>query len=630
MLNQENLPRLHFIGGELMAWSDAEHDPAGGSALRVVLRRFTRAGQRVLVAGPHADDLVDLLVDGQARVTCLVRSHPDALTLARRHAGHPQIRILCGTLDKLSGTEPYDLVVALGGLSRLDSPDGTALDWGTALDHLTGTVAPTGTLLLAVENPLGVHRLVDAQPPARTQPGAGWRLPYELDEHRPEGHGALLDRLREAGLVPVATYAGYAGPARPTVLVRAGELDAASALPPALTAEVAAAFSTASGTAASGPSGTGGSGGTGTGPLLQDPRRLARAALRGGLGTALAPLWLVVAPRSTAPLPDEARPGGGDGRDGLPTAIVAGGPYAAHWDVPTAYERGSDDQWHRRLLEGTAPDGLAPAGRVGRIPGLLTGPVSGDRLLDELLLRSCADHDLPQARELLRGYAGWLAGQQVDGQVSGQLVFATTDNVVTDGHRYALLDPSWQLSQPVPLGLALTRALRRFAVTLLSTALPHPWPHALDVDGLTVSLAAAAGWPVDRPEANRAAVLECEVQAGQLLLGAAAEQELYCELTSIVGQHAGLAARNYRDLIAAMSRLAGDLLAAREQVAWNEQRAEWREDRLRDREKLLQNRDRQLRAYRNSNSFRVGRMMTAPLRVAVRAVRGNTPNGGPR
>jgi hypothetical protein len=614
VLNQENLPRLHFIGGELMAWSDAGHDPAGGSALGVVLRRFTRPGQRVLVAGPHADELVDLLVDGQARVTCLVRSHSDALTLARRHAGHPQIRVFCGTLDKLSGTEPYDLVVALDGLSRLDSPDGTALDWATALDHLTGTVAPTGTLLLAVENPLGVHRLADARPPARTQSGAGWRLHHEFDQHRPEGHGVLLDRLREADLVPVATYAGYPGPSRPTVLVRAGELDPAAALPPALTAEVAAAFSA----------------NTGTGPLLQDPRRLARTALRGGLGTALAPVWLVVAPRSTAPLPDEARPGGGDGGDALPTAIVAGGAYAGHWDVPVGYERGPDDQWHRRLLDGTEPDGLAPAGRVGRTPGLLTGPVSGDQLLDELLLRSCAEHDLPGVRELLRGYAGWLAGQQIDGQVSGQLVFATTDNVVTDGHRHALLDPSWQLSQPVPLALALNRALRRFAVTLLSTALPHPWPHALDVDGLTVSLAAAAGHPIDRSAASRAAVLECEVQAGQRLLDADAEQELYCELTSVVAQHAGLAARSYRDLVAGMSRLAGDLLAAREQVAWNEQRAEWREDRLRDREKLLQIRDRQLRGYRNSGSFRVGRMMTAPLRVAVRAVRGTNPNRGPR
>ncbi|MFI5843673.1 hypothetical protein ACIA8K_28625 [Catenuloplanes sp. NPDC051500] len=557
---------MTLIGGETMAHSDAGR-AAGGAALGLLAGAYAGPATRVLLAGPHTTELVDALADRCAAVTCLVRSLVDAQALARRHERNSRFRVLCGSLDSFRPAGDHDLVLALGGLGLLHSPDGTSLSWQAALDRLIGATADEGTLLLGVENPLGVHRLATA---------GGLPAP---DPAEPVGHTALVAWLREAGLHVAPSYAAFADPARPTVLARTPELDAASGTVPLLAAEAAAAFSAV----------------TRRRPLLDDPRRLAGAALRSGMGAQLAPLWVVAAGR--APV----RP-----HEPLPSAFIAGGAHAAHWDTAVAYERAEDGRWTRRLFADSGAT-LRMVGRVARTPELLTGTVAPDRLLEELLLAACAAHDLPAVRELLRGYAGWLA----DSPPSGQLAFATCDNVLTDGTRHELLDPSWHLSTPIGVDEALARALRGFAVTLLTSGLPHPWPTSLDVESLTVSLAAAAGGRVTREAARAAVALECEIQAARWLLPEQAEQELRCELGTVTARHTALAARDWRAMTGAMDRLAGELAEARDEIAWWEERV-----RTSTREH-----ERHLHRYRSSRSFLVGRAVTAPLRLARQTVR---------
>lgn len=561
-------PAPTLIGGETMAHSDAEDSPPGGAALGLLIAGYAVAESRVLLAGPHATELIDALVDRCAAVTCLVRSHVDAEALARRHARHPKVRVLCGSLDRFAPAGDHDVVLALGGLGRLHSPDGRQLGWEEALDRLIAATAPDGMLLLGVENPLGVHRLTSVSD-----------APGGLPATCPSGHNALVARLREAGFHVAPSYAAFAVPARPTVLVRSTELDAASGTVPLLAAEAAAAFAAA----------------TRQRPLLDDPRRLIGAALRAGLGAQLAPMWVVAAGRRPV------RP-----HEPLPPAFVAGGAHAGHWDAAAAYERTEDGQWSRRLLTESGAT-LRLVGRLTRTPELLTGRVAPDRLLEELLLTACARHDLSAVRQLLRGYAAWL-GEQPE---SGHPAFATTDNVLTDGRRFSLLDPSWHLSVPIPLDEVLARSLRGFAVTLLTAGLPHPWPTSLDIESLTVSLAAAAGRPLTREAARRAVALECEIQAARWLLTPQAEQELLCELSAATARHTALAGRDYRAMLGAMDRMAAELAAAREEIAW------W-EERVRHSDREL---ERKVRRYQSSRSFMVGRAVTAPLRLARQTVR---------
>ena len=165
-------------------------------------------------------------------------------------------------------------------------------------------------------------------------------------------------------------------------------------------------------------------------------------------------------------------------------------------------DRDSDGRWVRRCVsEATV------SGPVRLDPARSAGPVPGGRLLEELLLSACVRHDLPAARRLLTGYAAWLP------TVDDGHAFATFDNVLLDGGRFAVLDPGRLIDPPAPVDVAAVRAVRRFATTLVTGGYAHPWATARDVDALTQVLAAAAGIELD-PDLQAAAVdLEVDVRS---------------------------------------------------------------------------------------------------------------------
>jgi len=185
--------------------------------------------------------------------------------------------------------------------------------------------------------------------------------------------------------------------------------------------------------------------------VLSDPRRLAAAAVRGGLGSEFAAAWLVVAHRAPRPASTVS----------LPSVLLGDGPVIE-------IAPGLDGDWQRRVIR------QAP----GRDLSTLNGPLPAGRLLEELLLGAALRHDLPMLRRLL---SGWIAA----------LPEATPDNVVVHQDSpsedvYRLLDPT------LP---AQTDVLRRFAQTLLGGGYAHPWPAATDLQTLTSILHGAAGLP---------------------------------------------------------------------------------------------------------------------------------------
>ena len=153
---------VSLIGGEMQNWSDHRPDerpPVGGAVLAhllTLLAPLIPAGGQVLVVGPARRRPGGRAGAGTPRSRCLLRSQPDAEAAAARG-----IDVLCGTLAKLTDTDRYDVVVALDGLDRLCSVEGPQYDWAESLQVLRRSLRPGGTLLLSVENELGVHRLVD-------------------------------------------------------------------------------------------------------------------------------------------------------------------------------------------------------------------------------------------------------------------------------------------------------------------------------------------------------------------------------------------------------------------------------------------------------------------------------------
>ncbi|MFC7529566.1 hypothetical protein [Actinoplanes sp. GCM10030250] len=409
---------IQMIGGEMPEYAE-ERPPAGGALYRHLLDRLP-ARTRVLVAGPHDDALIDALTPG-LEVTCLVRSQPEAERLSESG-----VRVLCGTLPKLTETERYDTVVALDGTGRLCSPEGPQYDWAESVRALKRTLRPGGTLLLVVENELGVHRLVDPGTPTASRTGDAWRPLGEFGT-APGRADRLAAVLGNEGLPVTGLAAVWPAPGHPALLatpetLRYGPLDPLAAL---VTGVVGSAYTTKA--------------------VLSDPRRLAATAVRRGLGAELAPGWLAVAhlaPRPAVPFP-------------IPPALLTSGSSV----IEIA---GGPGEWQRRVVRGDTG---------------LGGPLPTGRLLEELLLTAALGHDLPSLRRLL---TGWMTA----------LPHAAAENVLVEGDRFALLDPS-VAERPDVLG--------RFARTLLTGGYAHPWPGVTEVDRLTKVLAGAAGLPGTPP-----------------------------------------------------------------------------------------------------------------------------------
>ncbi|AGL17880.1 hypothetical protein [Actinoplanes sp. N902-109] len=373
---------MRLIGDEMLVWSDYDGQHGPGPVRGPALQPFLAAARgRVLVAGPHDPALLAGLPD----VTVLVRGVPDAEMLAR----DPGLTVLCGSPAELSAEGPFDTIVALAGLDRLDTAESAGMNWAELLGVLRGALAPDGVLLLGASNDLGVHRL--AAPPPVPDDGAWVPGP---DATRPR----TVDGLRRAVGEAAAVYAVFPDPVAPALVLPEGAEGGA------VEAALAAAFADIPG-------------------ILHDPATLAIDSVRHGLGTALAPGWIVVAARDAAQVPRVAC-GPATASPG-PTLASAIARAAAHRDLPLV--RHQLTRWQQSPAAGVpagqvvdTPDGelvaLGPAGEPGRAlldlaarllrPGFphpwpaVTGPVELARLLAAMTGRTIAVPDSAPDRAL--------------------------------------------------------------------------------------------------------------------------------------------------------------------------------------------------------------------------------------
>ncbi|MBM0235666.1 class I SAM-dependent methyltransferase, partial [Micromonospora sp. STR1_7] len=244
-----------------------------------------------------------------------------------------------------------------------------------------------------------------------------------------------------------------------------------------------------------------------------------------------------------------------------------------------------------------------------------SGPVPSGRLLRTLLLDAALRRDLATLRTLLRGYADWLAGQaDADGRVVGATALASTDNVVVDGERYAVLDPSWRATGTLPADVALARGLWRFAAGLLTGGYAHPWSSTLDVAGLTVVLGGLAGHDLDRTTVAEAVDAEAEVTAALHQLDPDGRVTLASRLHAVAPTDPPIGAQSYQQLREAWLRQREELSRLAALTAWTE-------ELLTSRERALRRAEATIGLLSGSLSYRVGRLAITPARLAKRGAR---------
>ncbi|SIN42082.1 hypothetical protein [Micromonospora cremea] len=581
--------RITLPGGEMLAWSDLpETRLADGGPLAALAARIVPAGARVLLAGPHDPALLDRLA--HAEVTCLLRSHPDAVALAQRAT-----RVVVGGPAGLPTDETYDVVIAGAGLDPVESVEGTRLGWNGVLARLVAAVRPGGALLLRLDNPLGLHRLVATTPWYAGRDDSAWVIDGVLDRARPANRDQLRERLTDAGLRPTACWAGYPDTSTVTALLDADQLDrgAGSGLFDAVLHGACA-------------------GGFATGTVLQDPARLAVDALHAGRAADLAPGWLMLARRPTGS-EDRAEPTT-DGN--LPVALAQTGQPGI--GVLEVLEGPSGWRWNLAAPTGASVLAAPPfASREAayRDPGALTGPVPAGRLLRTLLLDAALRRDLAALRTLLQGYAGWLADQAgADGRIAGAAALASTDNVVVAGDRYAVLDPSWRATDALPGDVVLARGLWRFAAGLLTGGYAHPWSSTLDVAGLTVVLGGLAGHDVNRETVAQAVEAEAAITGALHGLDTDGRVSLATELHAVEPTDPPVGAHSYQQLREAWLR-------QREEISRLTALTRWTDELLTSRERALRRAEAKIGLLSGSLSYRVGRLAITPARLVKRGAR---------
>jgi hypothetical protein len=616
VMTDQTLPsRITLLGGEMLTWSDLKQSAGGGpfaSSLVVpMLSRLLAGTSRALVVGPHAAWLLEHLADSVGSLDIVLRSWPDAHTLNLQLNAKP-VRIFCGAFEKFQPDNgPYDVVLALDGIPRLFSADGEDLPWISAVGRLRDLVRPGGHLVLGVANALGLDQMLDADASVKPPTDDQWPSTTTAITTPPPGLQTIRRVLTGHDLEIREQYAVYPRLAKASLMVHERTLAGSEGdEAPAILAS--AAFAS----------------GMGDRPVLTDPRRMAREMMRHGVGLELAPGWLFV-----VGLPNPDAPDGGAEEADYPSVLITDNLDHPYWSTVLDVTRGDDGAWRRELLDVGRSATTRAAGHLQRDPQRLVGAVPPGDLLEEQFLTACRLEDLNALRRLVRLHADWLHKQSevkpwsdpwaTSGAaterwvVSGEAVFATFENVMIDGDRLALLDPSWSTTLQVPYEIALTRALRRFGYRVLAGGLRHPWPSGMSPNRLTVTLASMVGVTVTPQLLERSSRLEVELEGQQRTNTETDDQQLYFDLQTMGEQPMGTEPgqpRGYREALATVGRLSSELSEALSQIEWLDKTVQLREDQLRRERKLSSD-------VKNSVSFAIGRGVTAPFRALFRLFR---------
>ncbi|WP_229076164.1 hypothetical protein [Actinoplanes sp. DH11] len=570
------LDNLRRIGGEMFSWSDrdAKRGPAqpSGGLLRYLLAAQAGPGRTVLVAGPHSDELIDVLAGSGASVTWLLRSLVDAEEVA---AAYPAVTVLAGTLGKLE-PDQFDLVVAVDGVSRLNSAEGEQMPVGAMLDRLALAVNADGTLILMHDNHFGVHHTVHLGAESRQGSDADWYPTDELDAGRPASRTELTGRLTDAGLVVEASYAAFPDPAAPAVLIGERILgDTSSPLRPWLGSAVAQAFTTAY---------------RGR-PVLSDPRRLAGRALRAGAEDAVACGWLVVATGS-----EESRFTGHD--------VLVGD---VHGTFTYGVNADSDPELLVPLTE--------PVERAGlRRTGMPAVAAADGYLLEDRLLELCAANDVRRLRQEVIQFEEWIRDQARDGMLSGRVAVADVSDVLITRDGPVVLSVRWEPTEPVPVGTALVRSLWQFAVRLITGARPHPWPITSSAMDLTTILLGMAGRGVTEPELRTAVDLQVAIDSAELGLRPAEQHDHKLNLLAVQPGTVPVDVVGYRELTEALWR-------QRYHTSHLLHMMEWTEDIIASRDRWLSKMDWEIQFYRASWAGRALTLSRTAYRLISRDLR---------
>ncbi len=202
---------ISLIGGATQYWTDLETLGDPSLVNRIALPHV--AG-RTLIVGPTSRAMREAVCDVADETQFLIRGEADAEQLARNL---PDQRIWCGDVASLpEEAGAFDTILVLCDVSQVASLELEARPWATVVDQLRARIHPDGTLVLLIENDLGLHRVNGSTNPRVANSDQDWDPMATWDTTRPRTLDQALGAIPDSEAMAVWPSLRY-----PKAVVRA-------------------------------------------------------------------------------------------------------------------------------------------------------------------------------------------------------------------------------------------------------------------------------------------------------------------------------------------------------------------------------------------------------------------------
>ena len=455
---------------------------------------------RVLEIGCGMGANLVTLAETGAEVVGVEGSMSRARAARVRTSGQTNVTVYAGDVASLPALEPFDLVVMVGVLEYSMTGAGGARGPGELLERASSLLRPGGSLILAIENQLGLKYLLSFPEDHHGQPWVG------LDGYNGRGgprtwsRRALSALVEEAGLPDLSWLYPYPDYKLPTFIARHRLFETEAGL------EVVRQFLRNPVVDFSGS------------PMFVcDPASALGVMLAAGLGPDTANSFLLVA---------SGEPGKSDALLWEGDAWLSSGERVQEFRSQRVitHEAG---QFYVGARSG--PSIEEPASRTWlQNVGHPKQVVHPGRCLEDLLVEALRIDDLDTLRSMLRTYDDLLLRNRQPGgsdpanpflldadreTLPGDFLDCTFKNlIVVDGELPHYVDREWNAAGGVDEELVRIRSYFELALRIALTGVDHPWNPMMTVGDLVQTLRreVAEGWTAE--ELRSFSVAEDELQ----------------------------------------------------------------------------------------------------------------------
>jgi len=161
---------------------------------------------RILEVGAGCGAMTRLFCSKLKNVTALEYSYQRALVTAQRHSNCSNLEVIVGGLQDFVSDKKFDYITVIGVLEYADKFYGGESPHKSFLAKLRGMLSPSGELILAIENKIGLKYICGAQ---EDHTGRVFDSIYDYpcsDEVRTFSKRELADILHAAGFLALEWY----------------------------------------------------------------------------------------------------------------------------------------------------------------------------------------------------------------------------------------------------------------------------------------------------------------------------------------------------------------------------------------------------------------------------------------